>query len=57
MDLKIILLHLIRMCKIGIKSYENVTMNAQEGKYLYVVGKCNLAEITKYISKNFTGEH
>ena len=30
---------------------KKVTMNVQEGKYLYVVGKCNLAEITKYISK------
>ena len=54
MDLKIIISHLIRMYKIEIelcKCYCKCT----EGKYLcsYVLGKCDLIEITKYISKNF----
>ena len=32
-------------------------VNAQEEKYRYVIGKYNLAEIAKYISENFAGEH
>ena len=54
MELKIIISQLIRMYKIEIelcKCYHEYT----EGKYSYkyVLGKCKLTEITKYISENF----
>ena len=32
-------------------------MKAQEGKYLYVVGKGNMTENCKIYFENFAGEH
>ena len=55
MELKIIISQLIRMHKIEIelcKCYHECT---EEKNYLYkyVLRKCIIAEITKYISENF----
>ena len=57
MELKIIISQLIRMYKIEIELYK-CYHKYTEGKYLYkyVLGKCNLTEITKYISENFIHE-
>ena len=53
MDLKIIISQLIRMHKMEIELCK-CYYECAEGKYLYkyILGKCNLTEITKYISKN-----